>query len=71
MLMTPVDSTHIKAIGHDPASNTLAIEFHKGGVYHYHDVPADKHTAILNADSISAAFKSLVKGQHTHEKQYE
>lgn len=69
MKMLPVDSTHIAAIGHDPSTNTLAVTFHRGGTYHYADVPVDKHQALLTADSLSEAFRTLVKGQHDHEKQ--
>jgi len=36
--LAPVDSSQIEAIGHDPETNTLAIKFKGGGVYHYANV---------------------------------
>src|SRR3546814_14208537 len=37
MNRTPVKSSQIASIGHDPSTNTLAIEFKGGKVYHYSD----------------------------------
>lgn len=42
--LTPVESSQIAAIGHNPATNTLAIQFKgkgdkPGSIYHYDGVP--------------------------------
>ena len=41
--LTPVKSSQVKAIGHDPATNTLAVQFAHGAgsIYHYPDVTAE------------------------------
>jgi hypothetical protein len=36
--LTPVESSQISHIGHDPAASTLFVKFKRGGVYSYSDV---------------------------------
>jgi len=50
--MKAVESSAVKAIGHDPKSRTLRVEFHSGGVYDYPDISVEEHQAILDAQSI-------------------
>lgn len=64
--LTPVESSQIEAIGHDPDSNTLAIRFKsfKGGpgsLYHYANFTADDFAAFQGAESIGRHFKSVIK----------
>lgn len=63
-----VKSSNIKSIGHDPATNTMHVEFNNGGVYEYDDVPPEKHAALVNAHSIGAHFAQHIKGQHAYRK---
>jgi len=65
---TPVESSLIKSIGHNPADNTLEVEFHKGGVYSYAGVPAEAHAALMAAESIGSHFLKNVKGRYAHTK---
>lgn len=69
MQMTAVKSSNIKAIGHDPETKTLAVEFLNGNVYHYADVSAEKYHALLRADSIGGHLNAHIKGKHAHSKQ--
>lgn len=64
----PVTSSQIKSVGHCSATNTLSVEFKSGGVYHYHDVPADKHAEMLRSDSIGNFLHKNIKGQHQFTK---
>ena len=64
----PVKSSHIKSVGHDPETNTLAVTFHSGGVYHYHGVPKEKHDAMLRADSVGKYLEANIKGTHRHSR---
>lgn len=41
--MPPVKSSAIASIGHDPASNTMAVQFHNGGLHHYPGVTVASH----------------------------
>lgn len=63
--LTPVESSQIHAIGHDPATNTLAVQFKgkngPGSVYTYANVPADMHAEMLAAKSIGTYFGAHLK----------
>jgi hypothetical protein len=64
----PVTSSNIASVGHDPATNTLEIEFKGGGVYHYAGVDAAKHAALVNASSVGGHFHQHIKPSHAHTK---
>jgi hypothetical protein len=49
--MEPVDSSNISAIGYNPDTAVLTIQFKKGGLYEYYDVPSHEHDALMGADS--------------------
>lgn len=74
MDMTPVESSQISAIGHDPAKNVMAIQFHgrKGGqltpgsVYHYQNVTPEQHQAFIGADSLGVHFGQHFKSNDNH-----
>lgn len=67
--MQPVQSSQIAAIGHDPATNTLAIRFTRGygrdqrpgSLYHYSNVDADTFAAFLAAESKGRHFGQHIK----------
>lgn len=67
--LTPVESSQIHAIGHDPESNTLAIQFKsKGGpgaVYHYANFPTEKFAAFSGSGSIGSYFGQNIKNATT------
>jgi len=70
--LKPVNTSNIEAIGHDPASNTLAVRFKGGSVYHYDNVPAEKHAALMAAPSIGSHFHQQIKSRpdlHPYHKQ--
>ncbi len=57
-------SSQIKSVGHDPATHTLEVEFHNGGVYHYHGVDEEAHQAMMGAESIGSHFHKNIKNKH-------
>ncbi|CBJ38289.1 conserved protein of unknown function [Ralstonia solanacearum CMR15] len=64
--MQPVESSQIHAIGHDAATNTLAIRFKnwKGEVtslYHYQNFTAEDFEAFRTAESIGRHFGAFIK----------
>jgi hypothetical protein len=61
MEMKPVKSSNIKAIGYDPATQTLAVEFNHGGLYHYANVPAAAHQELVSAKSIGGHLHQHIK----------
>ena len=54
--MQPVQSAAMKAVGHDPASNTLWVQFPSGKHYSYPDVSAGEHSALMSAPSLGKHF---------------
>lgn len=64
--LIPVKSSSIRAIGHDPATNTLAVDFHDGGLYHLADVTADQHRALMTAESHGKHYGKHFRGNSRH-----
>lgn len=61
-----VQSSQIKAIGHDPDTNTLAIQFRNwkgevGSTYHYANFTAEDFEAFKNAESLGRHFGKHIK----------
>jgi hypothetical protein len=56
MEMKEIKSSAIRRIGHDPETNTLAVEFHGGTLYHFDNVTANEHSALLASPSIGRHF---------------
>jgi hypothetical protein len=56
-----VESNQVGAIGHDPGTQTLAVQFKRGAraIYHYPGVSTEAFEAFKNAESIGTHF-----GQH-------
>lgn len=59
--LKPVQSSSLAAVGHDPATNTLAVRFTNGSVYHYADVPAAEAEALLASPSVGAYFAKKIR----------
>lgn len=68
MKRTPVDSSNVISVGHDPDTNQLHVEFSGGNVYVYEGVDADKHAALMNADSVGKFLNANIKGVHKFAK---
>ncbi len=64
----PVDSSNLKSVGFDEKARVLEIEFHHGGIYHYHDVPAETHAALMKAESKGKYFQSHIRNKFRFEK---
>lgn len=64
-----VDSSQIHSIGHDAATNTLAMRFYRGygdnkvpaAVYHYANFSAEEFQAFKDADSLGKHFGAYIK----------
>ncbi len=68
MERTPVSSTNIRAIGYDPNSQILEVEFNSGLVYQYMDVPQGVYEAMMAADSKGTYLNSNIKGRYSYTK---
>lgn len=62
MNRTPVaNSTHIKSLGY--SGQTLEVEYSKGDVYEYYDVPRHEYDAIMAAASKGHyIYQHIIKG---------
>jgi hypothetical protein len=65
---TPVQSSQIKSVGHNPATNEMEVEFGNGSVYRYRGVDAAKHKAMMESPSIGSHFHANIKNLHVAEK---
>ena len=63
--LQPVQSSQIAAIGHCPATETLAVQFLRKGapadVYHYANITATEYAAFASAQSIGAHLGKHIK----------
>lgn len=62
------NSSTIKSIGYSYETQTLEIEFHRGGVYQYADVPQATYQEFISVDSVGSYFHANIKTQFTATK---
>lgn len=58
---TSVASSNVASIGYDEASETLEVEFHRGGIYQYYNVPRVIFDEMMAAPSIGQFVHSRLK----------
>jgi hypothetical protein len=51
MIRIPVSSSNIASIGYDQGTQTLEVEFLKGSVYQYFDIPQAIYEEFISAES--------------------
>jgi len=68
MERTHVESSNIESIGYDPDSETLEIEFIKGGLYQYYNVPEYVHGELMSASSHGGYLSSSIKSTYSYGK---
>ena len=56
-----LDSPALKSIGYDEKEKIMEVEFIRGGVYHYFDVPKRVYEELMNADSLVRYFLEHIK----------
>lgn len=64
MKMTYVSSSNIESIGFEADTNTLTVEFIKGGTYEYSGVPEHLYDELMSADSKGTFFAANIKGSY-------
>ena len=62
MDMTPVKSSNIAAVGHE--GDTLHVQFKNGKTYAYEGVSADKHQALMTAESPTKHLNAEIRPAH-------
>lgn len=61
-------STNIASAGYDAEKKHLDIEFVKGGLYRYFNVPEDKFRNMLKAESAGKFFAAEIKNVYSSER---
>ena len=64
MEMNPVTSGNVKAVGYDPASKTLRVEYKSGGVYEWDGVAPERHAELMAAKSIGSHLNKNLNQPH-------
>ena len=62
MIRAPVESSNLKSVGYDAATQTLEVEFKNGGVHQYAGVPAATHTKLIKSSSPGGYFHVHIRG---------
>lgn len=70
--LTPVKSSLITHVGHDPANNELQVRFHgtgdkvKGKLYRYGNVTEEQFAEMMAAKSIGGYYCRIIRGNADH-----
>lgn len=70
--LEPVEgSSNVYATGHDPATNTMRVQFRAskdkrmpGRIYEYHGIPPKEHEELRNAASVGSHFAQHIKPRY-------
>lgn len=65
---TDVDSIALDSVGYDPDRSILELEFERGHVYRYYDVPDSVNRGMMAAPSHGHYFNQHIKGKYRYEK---
>jgi len=66
MKLTPVESSHIEAIGYE--DSVLTISFLNGSIYEYYDVPERVFRELMAAPSKGIYLKEHIKKKYKTKK---
>lgn len=66
MDMKPVVSSNISSIGYE--NGTLYVQFHRGGLYSYSDVPRNVYENLMAASSHGKYFAAYIKNVYRYQK---
>lgn len=65
--MVPLEggaSSAISALGYDPESRTLHVQFKTGKTYTHEDVPLEKVAALTGARSVGSYYNTRIRPRH-------
>jgi len=63
VMLTPVTSSNLAAVGYDALSQTLYIEFKTPSLYAFYDVPEYVWSGLMGAGSLGKATERYFHGQ--------
>lgn len=65
--MKQVHSSHVNAVGHDPVTGELHVQYKNGSTAVYKNVDTEKARMVMGGASIGKALHQHIRGQHDHE----
>lgn len=68
MDMRPVSSSNISAVGYDPDTETLRVQFTNGSIYEYKNVPSVLFDEFLAAGSLGSFLNRNIRYSFPYEK---
>lgn len=63
VVMIPVISSNVEAVGHDGERGRMRARYKGGVIYEYDAVTEDEFEAVLGADSVGSALRVVVKSK--------
>lgn len=69
IVLNPVTSSNLEAVGYCPDRRCLKVRFTSGATYRYLDVPPEVVEAFLAAPSLGKAFAADIRGAYAFEKE--
>jgi hypothetical protein len=63
-----VEQNYLRSVGYDSSNQVLEIEFRRGEVYQYINVPAAVYTDLINAPSRGKYFNANIKEAYSYRK---
>ena len=64
MERVPVSSSVLSAVGYDAETQTLEVEYSRGGIYQYKDVPLEVFDQLMEATSKGTFINDHVKDSY-------
>lgn len=61
--MVPVNSSAIRAVGHDAATDTIHVEFHSGGTHPHGPFTKAEFESFRNSDSIGKHYHAKIRAK--------
>lgn len=68
MKMVAVESSNLALIGYDPETRELHVSFHCGMTHAHADVPPEKHSALMGADSHGKYYNQHIRPHHASKR---
>ena len=66
--MVPVSSSNLAAVGYDPPTETLRVEFLNGSLYEYKAVPQGVYDELMAAPSHGSYFNRFIRNSYAYER---
>jgi hypothetical protein len=69
MVLMPITSSHLRAAGYDPGSRTLWVQFERGEIYQYDDVPPDLYQLMIESQPHPwSAVNRVLRADHAYRR---